>query len=200
MFLHPRRTVVGLTCLSAVALGVGLPAAVSGQAPVREANATLKNSNGQDVGRFRLVTLASGAVQVRVSMAGVRERGLHGFHVHSAGVCDASARNAAGAPAPFDSAGPHHRRAGQVHGGHAGDFPPLFAQESGRARAVVETDNLTVAELFDNDGSAIMLHRGSDNLANIPSRYRATGPDAETLETGDAGARIACGVLQRVSR
>ena len=59
-------------------------------------------------------------------------------------------------------------------------------------------------ELFDADGSAIIVHEGRDNLANIPERYHSHteyvfGPDSATLGTGDAGARLACGVIQRSS-
>ena len=54
----------------------------------------------------------------------------------------------------------------------------------------------------DADRSAIILHAGSDNLANIPARYQSSasqtpGPDATTRETGDAGAGFACGVVRR---
>ena len=52
-----------------------------------------------------------------------------------------------------------------------------------------------MAELFDGDGSALIVHALPDNYANIPSRY-AAAPDAMTLSTGDAGGRLACGVIQ----
>ena len=46
-----------------------------------------------------------------------------------------------------------------------------------------------------------MIHAMRDNQANIPDRYRSkgkgAGPDAETLDTGDAGDRVACGVIKR---
>jgi superoxide dismutase, Cu-Zn family len=66
----------------------------------------------------------------------------------------------------------------------------------------VVTDRFRLADLFDADGSAIIIHVGADNLANIPARYvqAATGtpgPDAATLATGDAGGRFACGVVTR---
>ena len=49
-------------------------------------------------------------------------------------------------------------------------------------------------------GRAVILHGGADNLANVPDRYvsgapAVAGPDAATLGTGDAGGRIACGVI-----
>jgi len=47
----------------------------------------------------------------------------------------------------------------------------------------------------------VIVHGGRDNFANIPARYRATGapasgPDATTNATGDAGGRVGCGVVQ----
>ena len=59
------------------------------------------------------------------------------------------------------------------------------------------TDRFGVADLLaDDDGSAVMVHSGPDNYANIPERYAPEGPDADTLGTGDAGSRLACGVVE----
>ena len=65
----------------------------------------------------------------------------------------------------------------------------------GKAKAKFKTDRFRVADLFDADGSAVIIHANPDNYANIPTRYVAT-PDTATLATGDAGARIACGVVE----
>jgi superoxide dismutase, Cu-Zn family len=48
---------------------------------------------------------------------------------------------------------------------------------------------------MDDEGTAVMVHAGPDNFANIPERYAPNGPDADTLKTGDSGDRIACGVV-----
>ena len=58
------------------------------------------------------------------------------------------------------------------------------------------TDRFQVAGLLAGDGTAVIVHANRDNQANIPVRYAPDGPDAMTLATGDAGDRIACGVVQ----
>jgi Cu-Zn family superoxide dismutase len=104
------------------------------------------------------------------------------------------------------SAGGHYNPTGAGHGDHAGDFPSLLVTEDGSARLQFVTDRFSIRDLFDADGSALMVHTGRDNFANIPNRYRSPasppegGPDPETLETGDAGARAACGVIERRGR
>ncbi|CAA9468478.1 MAG: hypothetical protein AVDCRST_MAG65-536 [uncultured Solirubrobacteraceae bacterium] len=60
--------------------------------------------------------------------------------------------------------------------------------------------------MLDRDGSAVIVHGLADNAAHIPSRYHShstesgtppSGPDAATLATGDAGPRVACGLVRR---
>ena len=53
-----------------------------------------------------------------------------------------------------------------------------------------------LGDLFDADGSAFILHANADNYANIPTDRYDPDPDATTLATGDAGSRIACGVIK----
>jgi Cu-Zn family superoxide dismutase len=63
------------------------------------------------------------------------------------------------------------------------------------------TDRFSAAELSDADGSAVIVHAGRDNFANIPTRYHSHtedvfGPDSATLATGDAASRTACGIVE----
>ena len=87
-------------------------------------------------------------------------------------------------------------------------MPPLLVLRDGTASMSFEMDGLTLEDLLDQsgDGSALIIHSGRDNLANIPARYHShmpdassttLGPDVATLATGDAGTRIACGVIAR---
>ena len=115
--------------------------------------------------------------------------GFHGFHVHQTGKCEAPT---------FTSAGGHYAVPGTTHGDHAGDMPSLLVTAEGKAYLRFVTDRFTLADLRDADGSAVMVHAGRDNFANIPTRYSAAGiagPDEATLRTGDAGDRVACGVI-----
>ncbi len=119
--------------------------------------------------------------------------GFHGFHVHAVGVCDPAAPTG-----PFTTAGGHYAGALPNHGDHAGDLPSLLVMTDGTAYSSFATDRFDLDDLRDTDGSAVMVHAGRDNFANIPTRYTAggvAGPDATTLATGDAGGRVACGVI-----
>ena len=114
--------------------------------------------------------------------------GFHGFHIHTTGNCST------GDGPAFAAAGGHWEPHGRSHPHHGGDMPSLFVHSSGVASLSFTTDYYRLEELFDSDGSAVIIHDGPDNFANIPTRY-ATEPDAATLATGDSGARVACGVV-----
>jgi superoxide dismutase, Cu-Zn family len=103
---------------------------------------------------------------------------------------------------PFTTAEGHYNPSGAGHGEHAGDLPSLLVQRDGTAELEFTTDRFSLAELFDANRSALIVHAGRDNFANIPQRdhshqYDTFGPDVDTLATGDAGARAACGVVRR---
>jgi Cu-Zn family superoxide dismutase len=76
-------------------------------------------------------------------------------------------------------------------------MPVLLVNEDGTGEARFVSDRYSLADVV---GRALIVHAGPDNYANIPTRYAATGPDATTLATGDAGGRAACGVIRRVAR
>ena len=100
---------------------------------------------------------------------------------------------------PFGSAGGHWNPTGANHGAHKGDLPSALMTAAGETYSKIETDRFNVTELIDaaGDGSAVVLHVGPDNFANIPTAYGA--PNATTLGTGDAGGRYACGVVRAAS-
>lgn len=163
-----------------------LTLAIGAQANADTANADLHDTNNEAVGS---VTLSDNEGKVTVSIeAQTLPAGFHGFHIHAVGDCSAS---------DFTSASGHFNPSGDDHGDHAGDLPNLLVMEDGTAAMTFDTDRFAVADLFDNDGSAIIVHAAPDNYANIPARYHEPPPDDATLATGDAGSRIACGVIEQ---
>lgn len=107
--------------------------------------------------------------------------GPHGFHIHSVGACTPD----------FSAAGGHYAPGEEGHGllhedgSHAGDLPNIHAGSDGIARADHFTDKVTLADdadttLFDDDGSAIIIHAKPDSYGPEPG----------------AGDRVACGVIE----
>lgn len=82
------------------------------------------------------------------------------------------------------------------HPDHAGALPNLLITEEGTGSLTVVSDRLDEDLLLDDDGSAVIVHAQADNAGNVPDRYAPEGPDYETLTTGDAGGRAACGVFE----
>lgn len=180
------------------ALSIPIATVALAQSPTRDtARAALADADGTDVGSVTW-TQGAGTVTVTVAVQGLPP-GFHGFHVHQVGEC----------VAPFTSAGPHLNPAGASHPEHAADQPVLLVNADGTGSATFTTDRYAVADLV---GAAVIVHANPDNYANIPDRYQApgpsaspvasappvmvAGPDAATLATGDAGKRIACGVIE----
>lgn len=100
--------------------------------------------------------------------------GPHGFHIHEKGNCEI------GDPEdPFQAAGEHWNPDNQPHGNHAGDFPVLFSN-NGRARMCFFTNRFKPKDVI---GRAIIIHKNPD--------------DYRTQPAGDAGKRLACGVIEQ---
>nr|WP_090276150.1 superoxide dismutase family protein [Mycolicibacterium komanii]CRL69318.1 superoxide dismutase, copper/zinc binding [Mycolicibacterium komanii] len=141
-------------------------------------------------------------ITVETKASGKLTPGFHGMHIHQVGKCEAnSVAPTGGAPGNFNSAGGHFQVPG--HSGHpaSGDLSSLQVREDGSAKVVTTTDAFTAEELTSGAGTAIIIHEKADNFANIPpERYQQVNgdppPDATTLATGDAGSRVACGVIR----
>jgi Cu-Zn family superoxide dismutase len=127
--------------------------------------------------------------------------GFHGVHIHSVGKCEAnSVAPAGGEPGDFLSAGGHYQAPGHTGDPMSGDLTSLEVRKDGGALLVTTTDGFTKDDLLTGKGTAIVIHAGADNFGNIPAdRYTqvngAPGPDQATMSTGDAGKRVACGVI-----
>ncbi|MFI7003807.1 superoxide dismutase[Cu-Zn] [Nocardia sp. NPDC050175] len=156
----------------------------------------LKDAAGASVATANIVKDGN-HLQFTVEAHGLRP-GFHGLHVHSIGKCEANSVAPTGGPAgDFLSAGGHLQVGSANTHPASGDLTSLEVRSDGTAKLVTTTDALTLDDLKNK---ALMIHADADNFGNIPNRYlRAdgvAGPDDTTLATGDAGGRVACGVIQ----
>lgn len=97
---------------------------------------------------------------------------IFGFHIHEGMVCAGNSDD------PFADAEGHYNPCDCLHPYHAGDMPPLFGA-GGRAFLAFVTDRFRVNEVL---GRAVIVHRMSDDFHTQPS--------------GDAGAKIGCGIIR----
>ncbi|MFD3703546.1 superoxide dismutase family protein [Nocardia sp. NPDC058658] len=144
---------------------------------------TLKNGAGADVGTATIAQ-EGGHLVVTVEAHGLTP-GFHGLHFHQNGTCEGD----------FASAGGHLQVGAATAHPASGDLTSLQVGADGSAKLVTQTDAVTLDNV---KGKALIIHAGADNFGNIPPRYTregGTGPDETTLTTGDAGARVACGVV-----
>ncbi len=164
--------------LCSIVIAAGCLASLSAQA--QTAKASLKDATGKDVGQVQLVQTPHG-VLLKMVLKGAPP-GERAFHIHAVGKCEP----------PFTSAGPHFNPASHKHGmeaaegSHAGDMPNLHIPASGELTVEIANPMISLVKgqansLFDADGSAIIIHAGAD--------------DYKTDPTGNAGDRIACGVI-----
>jgi superoxide dismutase, Cu-Zn family len=78
-------------------------------------------------------------------------------------------------------------------------LPLLLVKADGTGSLTIRTDRFLLADLLDADGSAFIIHAKADNYTNIPADRYDPDPDATTLATGDAGPRMACGVIHEIT-
>jgi superoxide dismutase, Cu-Zn family len=140
-------------------------------------------------------------VTVQTTTTGKLSPGFHGLHIHSVGKCEAnSVAPTGGSPGDFLSAGGHFQAPGHSAHPASGDLASLQVRQDGSAMLVTTTDAITEDDLLAGQKTAIIIHENADNFANIPpERYNQVngtpGPDETTMATGDAGKRVACGVI-----
>jgi superoxide dismutase, Cu-Zn family len=171
-----KAPLLGIACLLAL-MGSSLA-----QSPPM-ARATFVDAKGQQVGSATLTQMTNG-ILIAIDMSGL-PAGEHGFHIHETGKCESNTK--------FESAGDHYGLQGQKHGHQsecgpqAGDMPNQFVGPDGKLRAHVINPDVTLGSgqgsLFDQDGSAILIHAKADDYRSQPS--------------GEAGDRLACAVVAK---
>jgi Cu-Zn family superoxide dismutase len=145
------------------------------------ANASLKTADGKDVGTVTLTQTPDG-VRLRLALMGLPP-GEHAFHVHAVGKCE---------PPGFTSAGPHFNPANKKHGKlnseghHAGDMDNINVPANGKLTLTVIDKDITLEKgkpnsVLQDNGTALVVHAGKDDYTTDPA--------------GNAGDRIACGVI-----
>lgn len=199
--------VTGALALTAAAAVLVVPSTAAAGHRER-ASATLRLADGRAVGTVSFRGDPWTVTEVRVSVRMPRQApapGFHGLHVHAnddpANGQGCTADPSAPPSTWFVSADGHLAEAGQEHGSHTGDLPPLLVTGAGRAYSVAITDRIAVRDVV---GGAVVLHARADNLGNVPvgpgpQQYVPRSPMATSLteRTGNAGDRLACGVVQR---
>ena len=159
--------------------GCGMMESMTGRAPT--AKATLQPSKDSGVKGAATFTQKGDKVQLMADIGGLKPNQEHGFHIHEKGDCSS---------ADGMSAGGHFNPLGKPHAHpstperHAGDMFALKADDYGNATLSIELDVITVTE-----GPTGIIGRGLI--------VHAQADDYNTQPTGNAGARVACGVIQK---
>lgn len=146
-----------------------------------DVSVSLNDADG-DVAATAELTEDDDGVQVKLEGDGLPE-GTHAFHVHEKGDCEAP---------DFESAGDHYNPEDKNHGKedpdgpHAGDFDNIKVGADGKVDEDFTTDQVTLEKgkdnsLFTDEGTSLVIHADEDDYKSQPS--------------GDAGDRIACGVI-----
>ena len=163
-------------CASAPSAPEPKPAASTAQ----KADVNLASASGSLVsGKLVIVPMGDG-VHITGEVGGLKPGDTRGFHIHEKGDC--SAADASSAGGHFNPDTQAHGRAGHgVH--HAGDSDNIVADANGVARINTHVSGVSLGGGAANDiaGRAVIVHAAADDYTSQP--------------TGNAGARVACGVI-----
>ncbi len=171
--------------LTAAAVAAGVLVAGPSAAEELRARSELRDADGKTVAMVALAQTPSGIVHLTAEFDGLPP-GEHAFHIHTNGTCAPDFKAAGGHYAPAD----HAHGIGDAKGPHAGDMPNIHVPENGMLTIEYFLDSVTLEEgkegsLFKEGGTAFIVHDGVDDYISQPA--------------GDAGNRIACGVIEKAS-
>ena len=168
-----------LILVAVILLAGAAPVAAAGP---KAAKAELKDAKGQAVGTAKLKQTKSG-VKISLAVRGL-PAGEHAFHIHAVGQCAAP---------DFKTAGGHFNPETKKHGlnspdgPHAGDMPNFTVAANGKGKTTYVDERVTLGEgansLFHEGGTALVIHEKADDNMSDPA--------------GNAGNRIACGVIEK---
>jgi superoxide dismutase, Cu-Zn family len=179
-------TLLATACSRPMAVAPKEPSSTLGTHPMHESypswDFALINTRGNIIGYAETMQGKSGLV-MRVEVTNL-PTGWHGMHLHEGGTCEDP-------DAGFIASGAHashiHGNISTGHGflshidGHDGDMPNLWVGGDGSGKADVFLRGMTFADLKEGNGVALIIHAGEDDYVSQP--------------TGEAGKRLACGVL-----
>jgi len=177
-----------LATAACLALGtMALAAQESGAKEGTRAHAVIEGKGISGTAEFVEVTEDTGkVVRVTVTVKGLTP-GLHGVHLHAVGKCEPDFTAAGGHfdPGPASNTDPDAN-----HPFHMGDLPNLRVGQDGSGTLNARTTRVTLSDgplsVFDQDGTAIIIHGNEDQGITGPPKSGVSG-----------GPRAACGVLQK---
>jgi Cu-Zn family superoxide dismutase len=169
-----KKRLVPFAVFSAVVSAAVMMAA---PAPVTKAVALLSPVGSSGVSGTVTFTRVGGGLEVRAKLSGLKE-GAHGFHVHEFGDCSALDGSSAGGH--FNPAGAPHAGPTEAHR-HAGDMGNVTAGKDGTATIEYVDAQASFEGPTSILGRGVIVHANPDDLKTQP--------------TGNAGGRVACGVV-----
>src|SRR5687767_15145272 len=168
--------------LTVAALAVAGCQSMSGESGAR-ATAQLQPTKGNKTFGEATFEQVGSKVRVVVNVQGLRPDREHGFHIHEIGDC--SSGDGMSAKGHFNPYGKPHGPPGSSER-HGGDMPSLKSDANGNANYIADLDGVTVTS-------------GPASIVSRSLIVHVQPDDYKTQPTGNAGARSACAVIQRLS-